>query len=66
MSLSPHDVNAVRTASAYGPVPADEEICELEIGGRRIALGTIVRKGGGRFFKVLRLLDETEAKEVRL
>ena len=32
--------------------PSDGKVCELEVGGRRIARGRIVRRVGGFFFKV--------------
>jgi hypothetical protein len=32
--------------------PSDGKVCELEIGGRRIARGRIVWRPGGFFFKV--------------
>jgi hypothetical protein len=63
LELSPHDVNGIRAAGAYGPVPANGEICELEIGGRRIAQGKLIRKRGGTFFKVIRPLNGSEIKE---
>ena len=64
--LSPHDVNAVKAAGVYGPIPKDAEVCELEIGGRRIAQGTLVKKRGAYHFKVSRLLDEPDNKEASL
>jgi hypothetical protein len=64
-SLSSQDVVDIRAAGEYGPVPAGEEICELEIGGRRIATGKIVKKRGGYFFKVLELVDGMESGEVK-
>ena len=33
-------------------VPSDGKVCELEVGGRRIARGRIVRRWGGSYFKV--------------
>jgi hypothetical protein len=32
--------------------PSDGKVCDLEVGGRRIARGRIVRRWGGFFFKV--------------
>jgi hypothetical protein len=33
-------------------VPSNGKACELEVGGRRIARGRIVRRWGGYYFKV--------------
>ena len=50
--LSPEDVAVIRQSKEYGPIPRREQICELEAGGRALARGKIVRRGGEYFFKV--------------
>ena len=54
-SLCPLDVKNIRESGAYGPIPEKEEICELHIGGQRIARGIIVKRRGEYYFKVSRL-----------
>ncbi len=61
--MSPRDVLNVKRSGVYGPIPAEEEICELVVGGQRIASGKIVRRKGEYYFKVLRLAGRAEKKE---
>jgi hypothetical protein len=48
--LSYMAAKGIRESAAF--VPSDGKVCELEVGGRRIARGRIVRRWGGFFFKV--------------
>jgi hypothetical protein len=48
----------IKKDGSYGPVPKEEEICELEVGGQVIARGKIVRRKGEFFFKVRERLEE--------
>jgi hypothetical protein len=61
--LSPRDVMNIKQSGVYGPIPKQDEICELCIGGQRIALGRIVRRKGEYYFKVGRIEDGEEVKE---
>ena len=60
--MSPQDVARITRAGAYGPIPRNEEICELVVGGQRIARGKIVRRKGEYYFKVRRLTAGEETK----
>jgi hypothetical protein len=48
--LSYMAVKGIMESAAFAP--SGGKVCELEIGGRRIARGRIVRRPGGFFFKV--------------
>jgi hypothetical protein len=37
--------------------PQGEACCYLEVGGKRIAAGEILRSGGGYYFKVIRMAE---------
>jgi hypothetical protein len=50
--LSPAQIDAIRKKGSYGPVPKEERIFELAVGGQVLARGKIVRRGGSRFFKL--------------
>ena len=50
-SLSPGELMQIKEQGDYGPVPGEEEICELEVGGEVIARGKIVKKRGEYYFK---------------
>ncbi len=52
-SLTPGEVQALRERGAYGPIPKPDQVCELEVGGKTIARGKIVRRRGEYYFKVL-------------
>jgi hypothetical protein len=54
--MSPRDVMEVKRAGSYGPILQKDEICELYIGGQRIALGKIVKSKGEYYFMVSRFL----------
>ena len=58
--LSPKDIIRIKGEGQYGPIPKDEEVCELEIGGQVLAHGKIVKKGNSWFFKILKLADNEE------
>jgi len=58
--LRPKDIIRIKNNGHYGPVPKDEEVCELEIGGQVIAFGKIVKKGNNYFFKVTNLAENEE------
>ncbi|MBA7682456.1 hypothetical protein ES703_90806 [subsurface metagenome] len=57
--LSPEDMAVIRQSKEYGPIPREQEVCELEVGGQVIARGRIIRKKGAWYFKV----RETAEKE---
>ena len=59
-SLSPKDIIRIKNLGQYGPIPKDEEICELEIGGQVLAYGKIIKKGNHYFFKVTNLTENEE------
>ncbi len=50
--LTPGEMMQIKEKGEYGPIPRREQICELEAGGRVLARGKIVRRGGEYFFKV--------------
>ena len=50
--LSPEDMAVIRQSKEYGPIPREQEVCELEVGGQVIARGRIIRKKGAWYFKV--------------
>ncbi len=50
----------IKKDGSYGPVPKEEEVCELEVGGQVIARGKIVRRRGEFFFKVRERLEEVK------
>ncbi len=52
-SLTPREVLAIREKQKYGPIPKQEELCELEVGGQILARGKIIRRKGEYNFKVL-------------
>ena len=58
--LSPKDIIRVKKSGQYGPVPKDEEVCELEAGGQVLAYGKIVKRRGDYFFKVIALAVKEE------
>ncbi len=58
--LSPQDLLSIREKQSYGPVPKQEEICELEVGSHVIARGKIVRKRGDFYFKVMEIREKEE------
>ena len=51
--LTPAEVAAVGSEGVYGPLPEEERICQLEVGGEVLARGRIVRRRGRCYFKVL-------------
>lgn len=55
--LSPLDVKTIMRDKGYH-ISSLDRLCELEIDGRTIARGKIVRKPKGYFFKVLELVQE--------
>ena len=55
--LSPNDLVAVQREGSYGPVPREEEVCELMAGGRTLARGRIVRKRGKYYFRIREILE---------
>jgi hypothetical protein len=59
-SYSPGDIAGILAAGRYGPIPAGEEVCELEVNGIVIARGKIVQKRGEFFFKVSERHKEDE------
>jgi hypothetical protein len=52
-TMSPSRLGELRSRGEYGPIPADQRVCELEVGGQILARGRIVRRGRRRYFKVL-------------
>jgi len=50
--LSPAELLRIKDQGEYGPVPREQQICELEVGGRIVARGKIVRRRGVYRFKV--------------
>jgi len=58
--LSPKDIIRIKKSGQFGPVPKDEEVCELEVGGQVLAYGKIVQRWGNYFFKVLGLAEKEE------
>ena len=50
LKLSYMAVKGIMESAAFAP--ANGKVCDLEIGGRRIARGRIVRRRGEYFFKV--------------
>jgi hypothetical protein len=50
LKLSYMAVKGIMESAAF--TPSDGKVCELEVGGRRIARGRIVRRRGEYFFKV--------------
>ena len=49
-TLTPADAAAVQQQDSYGPIPDHERVCELEVDGRVVAKGRIVRGRGGAEF----------------
>ena len=49
--LSPLELREVRARNAHA-IPRKEALCELEVGGRVIARGELVEKGGENYFKL--------------
>jgi hypothetical protein len=62
-ALCPLEVKHIRSSGVYGPIPEKEEVCELHVGGRRIAVGNIVKRRGEYYFKVGRLTTPEEKEK---
>jgi len=56
--LSPGDLVEISKKKEYGPVPQDERLCELEVGGLVLAKGRIVKKRGEYYFKVTEMPED--------
>jgi hypothetical protein len=57
--LSPASVGRIMEQGSFAP--AGEEVCELEVGGKLIARGKIIRRGGASWFKVTEMAKGEEA-----
>jgi hypothetical protein len=51
--LSPSAVGGIIEQAAY--TPSGDDVCELEVGGKLIARGRIVRRRGAGWFKVIEM-----------
>lgn len=49
--VSPADIVNIRNDKTY-EIPPKEAVCELEVGGKVVAKGKIVKKKGESYFKV--------------
>jgi hypothetical protein len=58
LSLSPAEVSDIIESGSLAPEGG--AVCELEIGGQRIAAGRIVRKRGKCYFKLREMGKEEE------
>lgn len=56
--LTPRELAGIREQGRYGPVPEEEETCELEVGVQVLARGRTVRRGREWFFQVKEVLVE--------
>ena len=59
-ALSPAEIAGMKNSGEYGPIPREEEVCELEVKGEVIARGRIVKKRGEYYFKVTDVHEEAE------
>ncbi len=57
--LSPKAVGGIMDKAVY--VPSGEDACELEVGGRVVARGKIIRRRSGCWFKVTETAKGGEA-----
>lgn len=57
-SLSPNDLAGIKREKTYGPIPGQELLCELEIDDKVFAVGKIIKKTDGYYFKVKQLIEE--------
>lgn len=58
--IKPRDLLNIRKRQQYGPIPDNERICELEVGGQVLARGKIIRRRGEYFFKILEVVESKE------
>ena len=56
--LSPGDLVQISKKKEYGPVPQNERLCELEVGGLVLAKGRIVKKRGEYYFKATEMPED--------
>ncbi len=56
--ITPAGLLGLKNKGVYGPVGRRDMVCELEVGGRVLARGKIVRKAEGHFFKVTQIIDK--------
>ena len=57
--LSPKEVSGIRERGTY--TPSGEDVCGLEVGGRLIARGKMIRRRGMSYFKVTEMAKGDEA-----
>lgn len=57
-AYSPAEIAGMKSTGSYGPIPREEEICELEVNTEVIARGRIVKKKGEYFFKITEVSKE--------
>ena len=58
---TPADLLSIKEQGVYTPGPIDMRACELEIGGKVIARGRVVKHRGNSYFKVTDLeLEQNE------
>ena len=57
-AYSPAEIAVMKNSGDYDPIPREETVCELEINGKVIARGKIVKKAGNFYFKVKELNKE--------
>ena len=60
-SLTPRELLEIRRRGKLDPIPEEEQICELEVGGEVLARGKIVSRRGRAYFRTLQT-SVTEAK----
>jgi hypothetical protein len=48
--LNPADIGRIMEAKSFSP--SGEDVCELEVGGRLVARGKMIRRRGKMYFKV--------------
>ena len=56
--LSPAAVGGIMERGSF--TPSGEDVCELEVGGKLIARGRIIRRGGASWFKVTEMAKGEE------
>ena len=54
--LSPDDLVSIKKTQTYPEIPKKEEVCELEIDGKVLGRGRIIKKGGEYYFKLIELV----------
>ena len=52
LTLTPRDIAAIKSGDLAVSPPNGETVCDLEVGGRIVARGKVVKKRGGFRFRV--------------